>query len=71
MNRNYCITSGIVFILVALAHVWRVVLGFSVQVGAWGVPRSLSAFGALVAAVLAVWAFKSADSGKPVRVASV
>jgi hypothetical protein len=65
MNRNYCITSGIVFTLVALVHLWRVVLDFPLQVGAWGVPRSLSGWGAVVAAVLAVWAFKSAKPVSP------
>ena len=68
MNRNYCITSGTIFTLVALVHVWRLVLDFPLQVGAWSVPRSLSGLGALVAAALAVWAFKSANSGKSAQV---
>ena len=69
MTRNYCITSGVVFAFVALMHVWRLVLGFPVQIGAWSVPLSFSAIGAIVAVGFAVWAFRSARTAKPVRVA--
>jgi len=64
VNRNYCIVSGIVFALVALMHVWRFVLDLPLQIGAWHVARSLSGIGAVGAAALAVWAFKSAGAGK-------
>jgi len=69
MNRNYCITSAIVFALAALVHVWRFVLDLPLQVGAWSVPRSLSGLAAILAALLAAWALKSAKLGKPPRVA--
>jgi hypothetical protein len=69
MTRNYCITSAIVFALVALMHVWRFVLDLPLQIGAWSVPRSLSGFAAIFAALLAVWAYKSAGFGKPPEVA--
>lgn len=69
MNRKYCLTSAVVFALVALVHAWRFVLDFPVQIGAWYFPRSLSGVAAIVAGLLAVWAFKSASSGKPVNVA--
>lgn len=67
MNRNYCITSAIVFAFVALMHAWRFVLDLPMQIGAWNVPRSLSGFGAIGAASLAVWAFRSAKLGKPAQ----
>jgi hypothetical protein len=69
MNRNYCITSAIVFSLAALVHVWRFVLDLPLQIGAWSVPRSVSGFAAIFAALLAVWAYKSAGFGKPPEVA--
>lgn len=68
MNRNYCITSSIVFALTALVHVWRFVLDLPLQIGAWSVPRSLSGFAAILAALLAVWAFKSAKLGTPAQI---
>lgn len=59
-NRNYCLASGIVFVIVAVMHIWRFALNFPLQVGVWYVPRSLSLLGTAGAAVLAVWAFRSA-----------
>ena len=68
MTRSYCITSAIVFALVALTHMWRFVLDLPMQVGAWNMPRSLSGFAAIGASCLAVWAFRSAKLGKPAQV---
>jgi len=69
MNRNYCITSGIVFTVVALGQAWRFVLDLPVQIGAWNVSRSVSGVAAIGAALLAVWAFKSASTGRAATVA--
>ena len=68
MNRNYCITSAVVFTFVALMHAWRFVLGLPMQIGAWDVPWALSGFAAIGAAALSVWAFRSAGIGKPAKV---
>lgn len=68
MNRNYCITSAIVFTFVALVQAWRFVLDLPMQIGAWNIPRSLSGLAALGAAFLAVWAFRSASLSKSVDV---
>jgi activator of 2-hydroxyglutaryl-CoA dehydratase len=59
-NRNYCVASGSVFVIIALMHIWRFALDLSLQIGAWYVPRSLSLLGAIGAALLALWAFRSA-----------
>ena len=64
MTRNYCITSGIIFVFVALMQGWRFVLDLPMQVGVWSVPRSLSGFAAIGAALLAVWAIRSARLGR-------
>lgn len=64
MSRSYCVTSGIVFAFVALMHAWRFALGLPMQFGAWNVPKSLSGLAALAAALLAVWAFRSARRDK-------
>lgn len=69
MNRNYCITSAIVFAFVALLHAWRFVLDLPMQIGAWDVPSSLSGFAAIGATLLSAWAFKSARVGKTARLA--
>ena len=59
-NRSYCTVSGVVFVLVALMHLWRYVLDLPLQIGSWQVSRSLSLVGALGAGLLAVWAFSGA-----------
>lgn len=69
MSRAYCTTSAIVFTLVALLHLWRVALDLPMTLGAWNIPRSLSVLAGVGAAGLAIWAFSSLKSGKPVRVA--
>lgn len=63
-NRNYCLVSGVVFVLVALMHLWRFLLHLPLQIGVWEVPRSLSLLGALGAGLLAVWAFAGARTPK-------
>jgi hypothetical protein len=45
---------------VALLDAWRFALDLPLQIGEWHVSRALSAIAAIVAAVLAVWAFRSA-----------
>lgn len=64
-SRNYCVASGIVFVIVALMHVWRFALNFPLQIGVWYVPRSLSLLGAIGAIILALWAFRSARNSSP------
>jgi len=68
MNRNYCITSGIVFTLVALVQGWRFILDIPARLGVWSVPRSLSGVAAIGAICLAIWAFRSARSAAPAKV---
>lgn len=64
MNRKFCITSAIVFAMVAMLHGWRFVLDVPIHIGAWSVPRQLSGFAAFGAACLAVWAIKNARLAK-------
>ena len=57
-HREYCVVSGTLFALVALAHLLRIVYGMSVQVNEYMVPMLLSWVGFVVPGVLAVWAFR-------------
>ena len=61
-NRQYCVVSGTLFALVALAHLMRVVEGLPVQVGEYAIPMWLSWIGTLVPAALAFWAFRIAST---------
>ena len=57
-HKKYCIVSGVVFSLVALAHLLRLVYGMSVQIDEYAVPMSVSWVAFIVTAALAVWAFR-------------
>jgi len=57
-HKEYCVVSGVLFGLVALAHLMRIVFGMSVQVAGFSVPMLFSWFGLIVPAALAVWAFR-------------
>lgn len=56
--RRYCIISGVLFSLVALAHLLRIVYGMSIHVDEYVVPMVVSWVGLVVPAGLAVWAFR-------------
>jgi lipopolysaccharide export LptBFGC system permease protein LptF len=58
-HKQYCVISGAVFSLVALAHLIRMVYGMSVQIDEYAVPMSVSWVAFIVTAALAVWAFRT------------
>jgi len=57
-HRNYCAISGVLFSLVALAHLLRIAYGMSIQVDEYTVPMFVSWLGLIVPAGLAFWAFR-------------
>ncbi len=59
-SRPYCVISGILFCLVAIAHLLRVLFGLTVNIDAFAVPMVVSWIGFAVPAALAWWAFRLA-----------
>ena len=59
--KKYCLVSGIVFSLVALAHLLRIVDAMTIQVGDYAVPMWVSWIGLIVTAGLAFWAFQTSQ----------
>ena len=59
-QKNYCIVSGVFFVLVALAHLVRVIEGMSVHVEEYAIPMWVSWVAIVVPGALAIWAFRSA-----------
>jgi hypothetical protein len=57
-NKQYFLISGLLFTLVAIAHLLRVVLGVPVQIDSAAVPMAVSWVGFAVPAALAYWAFR-------------
>lgn len=61
MNQKTLNTvAGAIFALVALAHVLRIVMGWSVMVGSWAVPMWVSWVAFLVAGGLSYFALSLA-----------
>ncbi len=59
--RAYLMISGIIFAVVALAHLLRVINGWPVVAGSWFIPMWVSWVGTLGPGVLGVWAFSLAS----------
>ncbi len=57
-HKNYCVVSGVLFSVVALAHLLRIVNGMSIQIDDFAVPMLASWIGLVVPAGLAFWAFR-------------
>lgn len=58
--KEYCVVSGGLFSVVALAHLLRIVFGIPVQIDGYAVPMLVSWFGLIVPAGLALWALRLA-----------
>jgi membrane protein CcdC involved in cytochrome C biogenesis len=63
-SRGYCVLSGVLFSLVAIAHLLRIVYSMSIQVDEVAVPMLVSWFGMIVPAALAIWAFRIARGSR-------
>ncbi len=59
-HKNYCLVSGVLFSIVAMAHLLRILNGMSVQIDDFAVPMAASWIGLVVPALLASWAFRIA-----------
>ncbi len=62
--RAYLQVSGTLFSVIALAHVFRVIQRWPVEVASWAVPMWVSVLGFLLAGALAVWAFRAVGRTK-------
>jgi len=58
--RRYCSVSAILFTVVALAHLTRLIYGWSIQVDDTAVPMFASWVGFIIPGGLAVWGFGEA-----------
>jgi hypothetical protein len=59
-SKTYCTVTAFIFLLIGLAHVVRLVIGFTFQIGSFDLPRWVSAAGAIVTLFLAWSGFTSA-----------
>ena len=57
MSTYYAVVSALIFAIVAVAHAIRLVNRWTVQVGAFAVPMSVSWIGLVIAALISAWGF--------------
>ena len=62
--QSYFQISGTVFGIVALAHAIRVLQQWPAQVAGWTVPMWVSVVAAVLAGVLAIWAFRAVGQAR-------
>ena len=62
-RRSYCLTTGIIFIAIALLHLLRIVYGWKAAIGPWPVPDSVSWVALVVAGYLGYEGVRLARSG--------
>lgn len=57
-HKAYCVVTGALFAIVALAHLARLAFGWSIYVDTQVVPMWVSVLGFVIPGGLAVWAFR-------------
>jgi hypothetical protein len=57
MSNYYAAVSTLIFAVVAIAHLIRIMKGWTVHIGPYSAPMSLSWIGLVIAALLAIWGF--------------
>jgi hypothetical protein len=56
-RRTYATVTATLFLVVAIAHLLRIILGWPVEIGGWSIPFWLSWLAALVAGALSYLGF--------------
>ena len=58
MNRKtYFLLCGVVFFVVAAAHLTRLIFGWEIAIAGWTVPQRVSVPGLIIPGVLSAWGF--------------
>ena len=57
MSSSYALVSALIFVVVAIAHVVRLINRWPVVIGAYDVSMNVSWVALVVSALLAIWGF--------------
>jgi hypothetical protein len=63
--KPFSLVAAVIFLLIALAHLYRVAVGFPVTVGGADIGQAVSWAGLVVASVLSIGLFREAFRGNP------
>lgn len=55
--KNYIVISGLIFSIIAFAHLIRIINDWMVIINGQSLPMSISYLGFIVTTMLAIWAF--------------
>lgn len=62
--KTFFLISGAVFLIVAAAHLTRLVYGWEILIAGWAVPRWVSVPGLIIPGALSAWGFRLASHAK-------
>lgn len=62
-RKTFSVLAGVIFLLVAAAHLLRLVFRWAVIIAGWQVPQWISAVAFFVAAILAYEGFRLSKNG--------
>lgn len=57
-NKSYVLVTGLLFLVFAMAHLYRVIFTLPVRVDAWSIPVWVSWIPFAGGALLSIWAFR-------------
>jgi hypothetical protein len=57
MSKYYAAISALIFAVVAIGHLIRLLKRWTVQIGPFSVPGSVSWVGLIIAALISIWGF--------------
>ena len=63
-RKTYFLVCAAVFLVVAAAHMTRLIMGWGIAIGGWSVPRWVSVPGLIVPGILSAWGFVLASQTK-------
>jgi len=60
-QKAYCVICATIFLVVAVAHLSRLITGWDVSLAGWTVPHWVSIPGLIVPGLLSAWGFTMAS----------
>ena len=64
-QRSYFLICGAVFLVIAAAHLTRLIIGWEIEIAGWTVPHWVSIPGLIFPGALSAWGFVLASRPRP------
>jgi hypothetical protein len=63
-QKTYFLVCGVVFFVVAAAHLTRLIVGLHIAIAGWTAPQWVSVPGLIIPGILSAWGFVLASQSK-------